>query len=163
MRRWVVAVVLLAGTVQAFARSSNDRVAFDRDITVAAGTSAEDVVCAFCRVRVHGSVQGDVAVLFGGVTVDAGQSVSGDVAMLGADLNLGEGASVEGDVAIIAGNTNLASGAAIQGDRVVMSSRAWLLVLLSPLLILAGLIWLIVWLVRRNRYPPIAYPPSRGY
>ena len=161
MRRWFVAVVLLAGTLPAFARTSDDRVAFGRDITVASGATAADIVCAFCRVRLHGSVRGDVAVLFGNVTVDAGQSVSGDVAMLGADLNLGEGSSVGGDVAMVAGDANLAPGSTIQGDRVVLPGRAWLLVLLSPLLILAGLVWLIVWIVRRNSYPPAAYPPSR--
>jgi len=33
----------------------------------------------------------------------------------------------------------------------------------APLLILIGLIWLIVYIVRRNRYQFPAYPQGRGY
>ena len=161
MGRWLIAVVLLAVTMPAFARSGDDRSGVGSDITVAAGQTAGDIACAFCKVRVHGSVNGDIAVLFGTVTVDAGQSVSGDVALLGADLNLGDGAEVSGDLAMLGGDAHLAPGAAVHGDRAVLSGRGWLLILLAPLLILAGLIWLAVWLVRRNRYGYPAYPGGR--
>ena len=161
MRRWLIAVALIAVASPAFARSSEDRVSVGGDITVGAGEKAADIACVFCRVRVHGEVTGDVAVLFGSVTVDPGQNISGDVATVGADLDLGEGSTVNGDVAIAAGNVRLAPGASIDGDKWVLPGRGWLLVPLAPLLILAGLIWLIVWIVRRNRYPPRAYPAGR--
>ncbi len=163
MRRCLLVVVLFALTLPAFARSSNDRVSFGRDITVAAGETADDIACAFCQVTVHGNVQGDVAVLFGRISVDPGQTISGDVAALGGDLTLGEGATVDGDVAIAAGGANLAPGAAVHGDQKVSPTRAWLLVPLAPLLILAGVIWLIVWVVQRARYAPRAYPPGRRF
>ena len=143
----------------AFARSSDDRSSVGGNITIPAGETAADVACAFCSVKVHGEVNGDVAVLFGSVTVDPGRKISGDVAVLGGDLTLGEGASAEGDVAILAGSARLARGASIAGDKSVMPGRGWLLVLFAPLLILIGVIWLIAWLVRRNRYPPAQYPP----
>jgi hypothetical protein len=164
MRRLIFAslLLLLAAGSPAWAKSSQDRASFGSDVTVAEGETAGDIACAFCSVHVHGQVSGDVAVLFGRVTVDEGQTIAGDVAALGGDLNLGEGATVGGDVAIAAGSANLAPGAAIHGDRMVLPGKGWLLIPLAPLLILAGLIWLIVWIVRRNRYS-YAYPTGRRF
>jgi hypothetical protein len=164
MRRLLLAVtVFLVASLPAFARSSDDRATVGKDITVAEGETAGDIACLFCTVRVHGDVHGDVAVMFGRVDVDAGHSISGDLATLGADLNLGEGATVGGDVAIAAGDTNLASGAMIHGSRMVLPGRLWLLVPFAPLLILIGIIWLIVYIVRRNRYRYPVYPQGRGF
>lgn len=101
--------------------------------------------------------------MLGSVNVDAGHTISGDVATLGADLNLGADATVGGDVAIAAGDANLASGAMIHGSRMVLPGRLWLLVPFAPLLILIGIIWLIVYFVRRNRYRYPMYPQGRGF
>ena len=164
MRRWSVAVVLLlAATLPAFAKSDNDRASFGSDITVAEGETVGDIACMFCDVRVHGDVKGDVAVMFGRVEVDPGHSISGDVAALGADLVLGEGATIGGDVALAAGDANVAEGAMIHGSRMVLPSRLWLLLPLAPFLILIGVIWLIVYIVQRNRYQFPAYPQGRGF
>jgi hypothetical protein len=130
---------------------------------IADGETAGDIACAFCTVRVHGDVRGDIATFLGTVTVDAGRNIAGDVASLGGDLVMGEDASVGGDVAIAAGETKMASGAAIRGEQTVMPGRIWLLLPLAPFLILAGLIWLIVYVVRRNRYQFPAYPGGRGF
>jgi hypothetical protein len=164
MRRWLLAVALLLFiTLPAFARSSEDRAGFGNDITVAEGETASDIACVFCSVRIHGDVRGDVAVLFGKVELDPGRSISGDVAALGADLNLGPGARVGGDIAIAAGDANLAPGAMVHGSSMVLPGRIWLLLPFAPLLILIGLIWLIVYIVRRNRYQFPAYPQGRGF
>jgi hypothetical protein len=165
MRRLLFAVlfVLCVAGSPAWASSDSDRVAFGSDVTVAEGDTVGDIACVFCKVRIHGSVKGDVAVLFGSVTVEEGQDISGDVAILGGDLNLGEDATVGGDVAVAAGNAHLGEDAVIHGDRMVLPGRGWLLVPLAPFLILAGIIWLVVWLVRRNRYRFPAYPGGRGF
>jgi hypothetical protein len=157
------AVLLLLPATNAFARPSNDHVGFGQDISVSAGDTAGDVVCAFCSVTIHGDVQGDVAVLMGTVTVDSGRNISGDVAIFGGDLNLGEESSVGRDVAIAAGNLNMPPSATVRGQRNVLSGHLWLLVPFAPLLIIAGIIWLIVYLVRRNRYQFPAYPNGRGF
>jgi len=60
-------------------------------------------------------------------------------------------------------DANLAPGAMIHGSRMVLSNRMWLLLPFAPLLILIGLIWLVVHLVRRNRYQFPAYPHGRGF
>jgi hypothetical protein len=156
-----VALFLIAAIAPAFARADQDRVSFGKDITIGEGETASDIACAFCSVRIHGSVKGDVAVLFGTVSVDGDQAVSGDVAILGGDLNLREEAVVGGDVAIAAGNANLAPGAAIHGDRMVLPGRLWLLLPFAPILIVIGVIWLIVYLVQRNRYQYPVYPQGR--
>jgi hypothetical protein len=164
MLRFLLAVgLLLASALPAFAKGGDDRASVGNDITIAEGETAGDIACVFCSVHVHGDVRGDVAVLFGRIEVDAGHTISGDLAALGADLNLGEGATVGGDVAIAAGDANLAPGAMIHGSRMVLSNRMWLLLPFAPLLILIGVIWLIVHLVRRNRYRFPAYPQGRGF
>jgi predicted acyltransferase (DUF342 family) len=164
MRRLLLAAVLLISAVTpAFARSSQDRVGIGTNITIAEGETAGDIACAFCTVRIHGDVKGDIAAFFGTVQVDSGQNIGGDVALLGGDLEMGPDASVGGDVAIAGGETKLGSGAAIRGEQSVMPSKLWLLLPFAPLLILIGLIWLIVYIVRRNRYRFPAYPAGRGY
>jgi hypothetical protein len=164
MRRLLLAVALLVSiTLPAYARSSDDRASFGNDITIAEGETASDVACMFCDVHVHGDIRGDVAVMFGKVDVDPGRSISGDVATLGADLNLGPGATVGGDLAMAAGDVNAGPGARIHGSSMVLPGKIWLMLPFAPLLILIGLIWLIVYLVRRNRYRFPAYPQGRGF
>jgi hypothetical protein len=164
MRRLLLAVVLLLFvSLPAFARSGDDRAGFGNDITIAQGETAGDVACMFCDVHVHGEVKGDLAVMFGKVEVDPGRSISGDVAMLGADLNLGPGAAVGGDLAMAAGDVNSGPGARVHGSSTVLPGRFWLLLPFAPLLFVIGLIWLIVYLVRRNRYQFPAYPQGRGF
>jgi hypothetical protein len=158
----LAATLLLLATTTAFGRSADDRASVGSNVTVTEGETANDIACAFCSVHIHGDVKGDVAVLFGSVTVDSNHSISGDVAILGGDLNMGEESSVGGDVAVAAGNANLASGAMIHGSRNVLPGEFWLLIPLAPLLVLIGIIWLIVYLVRRNRYQFPVYPNGRG-
>jgi hypothetical protein len=162
-RLLLVALLLLSSVVPAFARSLEDRAGVGNDITIAEGETAGDVACVFCTVRVHGDVRGDLAVMFGKVEVDAGRNISGDVATLGADLDLGPGAMVGGDVAVAAGDANLAPGAMVHGSSMVLPSKIWLLLPFAPLLILAGFIWLIVYIVGRNRYQFPVYPHGRGF
>jgi hypothetical protein len=164
MRRWLFAgAVLLATTLPCFARSANDHATVGGDITIADGETAGDIACVFCTVRVHGEVRGDVAVLFGRVEVDAGRRIAGDVASFGGDMELGPDATVGGDVALLAGDVKTGPGAMVHGSSTVLPGRIWLLLPLAPVLILIGVIWLIVYLVRRNRYQFPAYPRGRGF
>jgi hypothetical protein len=158
----IFALLFLSAVPPSFARSSEDRASFGNDITVSEGETVGDVACAFCSVRIHGNVKGDVAVLFGSVAIDSSQAISGDVAILGGDLKLGEDGRVGGDVAIAGGRAYLASDATIHGSRAILPGRLWVLLPFAPLLILIGIIWLIVYLVRRNRYRYPVYPTSRG-
>jgi hypothetical protein len=157
----IPALLFLSAVPPSLAKSGQDRASFGNDITIAESETAGDVACAFCSVRVHGNVRGDVAVLFGSVLVDSSQAISGDVAILGGDLDMGADSRVGGDVAIAGGRANLASDAAVNGSHAILPGRLWILLPLIPLLILLGIIWLIVYLVRRNRYPYPIYPNGR--
>ncbi len=146
-------------TIPAFA--NDDRVSFASDIVVAEGSTSGDVVCVLCSVKAHGEVHGDIVTVLGSVTVDDGRSVSGDVVSIGGDVSLRDGASVKGDVAVLAGELSTGTGASVGGDRNVMAGQAWLLLPLAAVLILAGVIWLVVWLATRRRYPVPRYPQGR--
>ena len=164
-RHLLLAALILFLALPAFAKGShgdNDRSSFGSDITITEGEIVSDIACAFCSVHIRGEVTGDVAVAFGSITVEPGHTIAGDTAVLMGDINLGEGSSVNGDVAVMAGNTNLADGAAIRGSRAVVPQPVGTLILLTPFLVLAGLIWLIVHFVRRRRYTFPVYPQGRG-
>ena len=161
-RLLLAAVLLLIATTPAFAKGDNDRVSIGSDITVAEGETASDLVCVFCSIRIHGDVSGDVVAILGNVTVDPGRGIHGDTAVIGGDLNLGEGASVGGDVSVVAGDASLASGATIHGSQSILPGRFWLLLPIIALLIPIGIVWLIVYLVRRRRYRFPVYPQGRG-
>jgi predicted acyltransferase (DUF342 family) len=142
--------------------ASDDRVSMGHDITIAADSSANDLVCIFCSVRVHGEVQGDVVAILGSVTIDPQRSISGDVVSVGGDVSLGSQAEISGDLSVVGGDLNLGPDAVVHGDRSIESGRGWLLLPFVPLLFFIGFIWLIVYLVRRNRYVFPAYPQGRG-
>lgn len=164
MHRWLfAAVLLLYAATPAWARSSEDRASVGGDITVSENETVGDIACVFCSVHIHGDVKGDVAAVLGSVTVDSGRSIKGDVAVVGGDLNMSDESEIGGDVSVVAGSANLAPDAMIHGSRTVMPGRAWLLLPFAPLLFLIGVIWLIVYLVRRQRYAYARYPGVRRY
>ncbi|GGA66838.1 hypothetical protein GCM10011507_17900 [Edaphobacter acidisoli] len=164
MPRWLLAAsLLLYVATPLLAMASEDRASVGGDITVQENETAGDIACVFCSVHVHGDVKGDVAVVLGSLTVDSDHSIKGDVAVVGGDLNMSDGSEVGGDVAVVAGSANLAPDAMIHGSRSILPGRAWLLVPFAPLLFLIGIIWLIVYLVRRQRYAYAQYPGVRRY
>ena len=146
-----LATLLLPGLVSARSHGDGgeDRVAIFSTIDVEEDSPAADIACAFCTVRVNGDVHGDVAVIFSTVDVGEDRTISGDVATLFSTLRLGEGAKIGGDLATALGTTSVAPGATVQGDRAVWSSGLGVGLLLAPLLIVAGVIWLLVWVIRR--------------
>jgi predicted acyltransferase (DUF342 family) len=157
-RLFLAAVLLLCAPTPVFADSQQNRASVGDDITIPDGESAAEVACVFCSVHIHGDVSGNVAVVFGSVTLDGNHKIAGNVAVVGGNLNMGEDSEVGGNVAIVGGDTNLASDAVIHGSRTALPSQLWLLIPLAPFLILIGIIWLIVHLVRRRRYPYPVYP-----
>jgi predicted acyltransferase (DUF342 family) len=157
MVKSTVGTLLLASLVLLWvptAHAEKDVAKVGQDIVVPEGETARDIACAFCDVHVHGDVKGDIAVAFGNVDVDSGREISGDVAVLAGHVGLGDGSHVNGDVAVV-GRLQEGEGVNVRGSRAVLPEA----LLLAPFLLLAGIIWLVVYLVRRNRYRP-AYPPG---
>ena len=150
----MVTVVCLLAPVRARALRSHgdggdDRFGVFSQIVVTEDRPAGDVACLFCTVRVDGDVHGDVAVLFSTVVVSDGRTISGDVATVFSTLVVGEGSRINGDLATVFGTASLAESAHVGGDRAVLASGLGLTVILAPLLIAVGLIWLLVWVIRR--------------
>lgn len=137
-----------------------DRVGIFTTINISEDRPAGDVACMFCTVNLDGDVHGDVAVLFGTVNGSADRTISGDVAVLFSTLRLGENSSVKGDLASAFSTVDLASSANVSGDRAIFATGLGAIVLAAPLLLLLGVIWLIVHLVRENRARYQPYPPA---
>lgn len=137
-----------------------DRVGIFTTIDISEDRPAGDVACMFCTVNVNGDVHGDVAVLFGTVNGGADRTISGDVAVLFSTLRLGDNTSVKGDLASAFSNVDLPSSANVAGDRAIFATGLGAIVLTAPLLLLAGIIWLVVHLVRENRARYQPYPPA---
>jgi len=96
-----------------------------------------------------------VAVLFGTVAADPDRTISGDIALLFSTLHLGANDRIDGDLVAALSTTDISSSASVGGDRAIFTSGFGLALLAGPLLILAGVIGLITFFVRRNRY---SYP-----
>ena len=126
-----------------------DRAGIFSTIVVSRDRPAADIACMFCTVRVEGDVRGDVAVLFGTVSVAEGRTISGDVALLFSTLRAEEGARINGDLATAFSTAQIAPSAHIRGDRAMLASGLGIAVLLGPILLLIGVVWLIVWGLRR--------------
>jgi hypothetical protein len=157
MVKSTVGMLLLASLAMLWvpaARAEKDVAKVGQDIVIPEGETAGDIACAFCSVRVHGDVKGDIAVAFGNLDVDSGHQVSGDVAVLAGHVGLGDSSRVGGDVAVV-GRLHEGEDVNVRGSRAVLPAA----LLLAPFLLLAGVVWLVVYLVRRNRYRPV-YPPG---
>jgi predicted acyltransferase (DUF342 family) len=154
MTRGILVIACLALLWAPVARAEKKLAHFGQDIVIAEGETAENVACAFCSVRVHGDVRGNVAVAFGDLELDAGHQIAGNAAVLAGRVQLGDNSRLEGNVAVI-GELHQGDGAIVGGSRAVLPE----VVLLLPFLVLAALIWLVVYLVRRSRCRP-AYPPG---
>ena len=148
----VVVLACLVVPLKVHARgggSGEDRLGVFSRVVVSEEHPAGDIVCAFCTITVDGDVHGDVAVIFSTVMVDDGRTISGDVATLFSTLVVGEGVRINGDLATALGTASLAESAHVGGDRKTVGSGLGLMVVLAPVLIVIGLIWLLVWVVRR--------------
>jgi hypothetical protein len=140
----------------AFAKS-NEITQFGHDIRVATGQQASELTCLGCSIYIAGQVAGEVTTIGGNIIVEENGMVGGDVTTVVGDLRVADGTKIGGDVAVVGGTLRRQPGAMIGGDVTEMRGRGWIyLVLLSPFLIFAGIIALIVWLVQRRRRPATA-------
>lgn len=161
----VIFVVTLLGPLTPLAHAAHhdggqDRVGMFTTIDISEDRPAGDVACMFCTVNVNGDVHGDVAVLFGTVNGGADRTISGDVAILFSTLRLGEDSRINGDLASAFSTTDLPASTSVHGDRAIFATGFGITVLLAPLLLLLGIVWLIVHLVRDNRARYQPYPPA---
>jgi len=155
------AALILALPAVGFAERSHEHFQMNRDIRVEQNDKTGDLTCLNCSVYIRGEVAGDIFALNGRVVVEQGAQVSGDVATLLGDVRLDDGSKIAGDVAAIGGTVRRSPQATIAGDVSSMGGAGWvMLAFLVPLLVVAGLVALIVWLFRRARRPhPLTASP----
>ena len=151
MSKLICAVFLAMSLLRTGAK--DDRVAMFSTIDVTAEEPAGDIACLFCTVNLHGDVQGDMAVIFGTVKADADRTITGDVAAVFSTVRLGENDHVNGDLASVLSTMDIPQSASVGGSRAVVTGGAVMAALIAPVFVIIGVIWLIVHLVRRNRYP----------
>lgn len=146
------------------AGGGQDRAGVFSTINITEDHPANDVACVFCTVNIDGDVHGDLAVVFGTVNVTGSRTISGDVATIFSTARFSEGDRIHGDLASVFSTIDSSSSLSVGGDRSLVGSGFGLTILFAPLLLLAGLIWLIVFLVRENRsrrYGAFAPAPRR--
>ncbi|WP_263410223.1 bactofilin family protein [Terriglobus tenax] len=159
-RLMMFAVVLLLSCFSAgdaFADSREDHVGVGNHVVVGEDETADDIVCLFCDVTVHGRVTGDIVMAFGSLHVDEDKSIGGDVVAFGTPIKLKKKASVGGDLVTFGGSYE-ETAATVHGDRVISPSPLWILVPLAPFLFIGGLIWLLVHTIRNRTPMPPPYP-----
>jgi predicted acyltransferase (DUF342 family) len=154
--------VLLMLSALAYAKANPDRTQINHDIRIGPEEKAGDTTCINCNVYVRGQILGDVTTIHGDILVDEDAAVTGDVTTVLGDARVQKGANISGDLTVVGGVLRRQPGATISGDSVNFENRFLVvLMLLSPLMVLALIIALIVWLVRRGRRPqPVAASPG---
>ena len=154
----VTTCLLLGGwSAAAFADDPpRDRTQFGSNINVGADETLSDVTCFGCSVRVKGHVATDVTVFGGSVVIEDQGEVGGDTTVFGGDLRLDKGADVKGGLTVFGGKIRRDPGATVGGDVTNFSGVWWLFLIFGlPFVILGGLVFLLVLLIRRLLRPAI--------
>src|SRR6187402_541886 len=157
-RPTLILALLLAGAPATM--HARDRVGAFTTFTVS-GEEANDVVCAFCTIKIDGPIHGDLVTAFSDVTVADNTELGKDTVTAFTDLHFGENVTVGKDLVAFGSFGELPASTVVHGDRVVIPAWLAFLFALIPFAIPAGIIYLIIRLVRgRQTY---AYVPPPGY
>jgi hypothetical protein len=153
MKHACLALLLLLATVPfATAKDNPEYTQIGHDIRIGPDQQAGEVTCIACSIYILGQVSGDVTAVGGSVVMEGDASVGGDLTTVLGSVRLDDSAKVGGDLAAVGGSLQRDPGATVGGDVTALQGRIWFLLILGPpVLMLAGLIWLIVWLLERNR------------
>jgi Polymer-forming cytoskeletal len=153
-----VLVVLLAVVVlvpAAFAKANSEYTQIGHDIRIAADQKTSDLTCINCSVYVRGQVAGGITTVHGNVVIEENGTVAGDVTAVLGDVRADRGTKIAGEVTAVGGAVHRHPEATIAGDVTALEGSIWFfLIVVAPILVLAGIIALIVWLVQRRRPSP---------
>jgi hypothetical protein len=133
-----------------WADDTHDRTQFGHNITVNAGEQVTEVTCFGCSVHVRGHVAGDVTTFAGNVIVEDGGEIDSDLTTFGGEVRLDKGSQVGAGVTVFGGRLRRDPEAQIEGDVTTFNGTYWLFLIFGlPVAVLAGLVFLVVWIVRR--------------
>jgi hypothetical protein len=135
---------------------THDRTHFGSDINVGPNEQIGEATCFGCSIHVRGHVEGDVTVFAGSIVIEDQGEVDGDVTDFGGGARLDKDTKVSGDVTVFGGQIRRDAAASVGGDVTNFSGPVWIfLIFVLPLIILAGLVILIVLLIRRLTRPSV--------
>ena len=153
----LVLLVLVAPTL-ALSGDTHEYTQFGHSIYIGPDQKTGDVTCFLCSVRVRGQVGGEITTFGGNVTLEDSASVGGDVTAFGGTVRLGPETKIGGELTVMGGRLMRDPKALVGGDVTTFGGQGWLFVIFGlPLLIFAGIIALIVWLVQRRQRPAQTY------
>lgn len=148
----LLALLVLVVVPFASAKNNPDITQFGHAIRIGPDQKTGDLTCIGCSIYVRGEVAGDVTALGGSVILEGGASISGDVTTVGGNVRADNGTRIGGDLAAIGGRIDRRPEATVAGDVTSLDGQGWLLLIFGlPLLVLAGIVAFIVWLVQRPR------------
>lgn len=151
-------LLIVIATPLAFAKPNSEITQFGHGIVVTAGQKTADLTCIACSIHVAGDVAGDVTTIAGDIVVEEGASVAGDVTSIGGVVRIASGTKVAGDLTALGGKVSKDPGAEVAGDVTALVGPVWLALIFGlPLLLLAGIVALIVWLLQKRRAEPQTY------
>jgi hypothetical protein len=149
----VFALSLLTGAAP-HAYANEDRVSFFHNIDVADGEDAQDTVCILCSIHIDGAVHGDAVAILGSIRTNG--PIDGDAVSILGNVNLGRDAHVGGDCVAVLGSVRQSSGNQIGKELVQLP----FVLILFPVFVFFGIVYLIRTLVWRARVPyPMPPPP----
>lgn len=156
-RLCLLVLALVLTLPAAFAKNDGFEVThFGHDIRIGADQKAADVTCINCSVYVEGQVAGEITTIHGNIVIQDGAMIGGEVTAVLGDVRMAENTQVAGELTVVGGKLRRPSTASVAGDVTVMEgTTAVYMMLLSPFLFLAGVIALIVWLIRRRKPAPV--------
>jgi cytoskeletal protein CcmA (bactofilin family) len=106
------------------------------------------------RAASGSKIGGNATVFAGNIVLDQDGMVSGEATAIAGDIRVANGAKIGGDSTAIGGAVRRQAGAMMGGEVTSMQGTIWLLLIfVAPFMFLAGILALIIWLVRRNRRP----------
>jgi hypothetical protein len=154
-RRPVFAVLLLVCVVPyAIAKNTSEYTQFGHDIRIGANQKTNDLTCINCSIYVHGQVAGDITAIHGNVVIDGDASVAGDVTAVLGGVRVEKGTKIAGDLTAVGGKVSRQPEATVAGDVTSLEGQSWFWLILGfPVVLVAAIIALIVWLVQRSKAP----------
>ena len=136
----------------AFAKVSSDITQFGHDVRIEADQTADQVTCFGCSVYVRGQVAGDITTFGGNIVLEDGGMIAGEVTSFWGDVRAADNTKLAGDITVMGGSLRRQPTATVAGEVTTFQSRGLvLIILLSPFVVLGGIIALVIWLVRHNR------------
>jgi uncharacterized RDD family membrane protein YckC len=104
-------------------RSSRSAFRLGQSITIAAGDAVRDLTTVMGSATINGRVDGDAAIIMGGVDVGPGASIGGSLVVVGGVARVAPGAELRGDLVVVGGDLEAPPEFRPGGEYVVIGSN----------------------------------------